>query len=90
MPDTLETLLLQLAGMKEAAQQIVAAEYPPDAVFDWDGDHKIWFAMEQSDGGSWCVGWMMQPDESTYFVLQSTGRTPVEAALALKEKMIRE
>lgn len=90
MPDTLETLLLQLASMKEIAQQIVAAEYDdeyePDD-FDWDGENRIWLGLEQSNDGGWGCGWLMKPDEATEFVLEASGRTPVEAALALKEKM---
>lgn len=87
--DTLETLLLQLAGMKEAAQQLVAAEYDDDAVFDWDGDNRIWIGLEQSDDGGWAVGWLMKPGATSEFVIEVSGRTPVEAALALRTKMIR-
>lgn len=89
MPDTLETLLLQLAGMRERAQAMVAAEYQPDAVFDWGGDHKIWIGMEQSDDGGWGCGWLMRVWEVAEFVIEANGRTPVEAALALREKMIK-
>jgi hypothetical protein len=84
MTDTLEMLLLRLVAMKERAQEIVAAEYPPDAEFDWDGDNRIWLAMEQADDGGWGIGWLMQP---SYFVLDANGRTPIEAALKLVEKM---
>lgn len=89
MPDTLETLLLQLASMKEVAQQMVAAEYDDDAEFDWDGDNRIWLGMEESDDGGWGCGWLMKPGATAEFVLEANGRTPIEAALALREKMIR-
>lgn len=89
MSDTLETLLLQLAGMKHAAQAMVAAEYPPDALWDFDGDNKIWIGLEQSTDGGWAVGWLMCPDEATYFALEANGRTPIEAALNLRTKMIK-
>lgn len=89
MPDTLETLLLQLASLKEVAQAMVAAEYDDDAVFDWTGDNRIWLGMEESDDGGWAVGWLMKPGATAEFVLEANGRTPIEAALALRAKMIR-
>lgn len=89
MPDTLETSLIQLAGMKHAAQAMVAAEYQPDDVFDWDGDHFIWLAMEYGLFDLWVVGWLMKPGATAEFVIEASGRTPIEAALALRTKMIK-
>lgn len=89
MSDTLEALLLQLASMKHAAQAMIATEYPPDALWDFDGDNRLWLGMEQTDDGGWAVGWLMCPDEATYFALEASGRTPIEAALNLRTKMIK-
>lgn len=88
MIDNLEALLLKLAGMKKIAQEIVAAEYDDAAVFDWEGDNFIWLAMEH-DGAGWGCGWLMKPDEATEFVIEVTGRTPIEAALALWARMVK-
>jgi hypothetical protein len=87
MIDTLEMLLLRLVSMKERAQQLVAAEYPPDAVFDWVGEHRIWLALEQSDDGGWGCGWLIKTEFASEFVLDTSGRTPIEAALKLVEMM---
>lgn len=91
MPDTLETLLLQLAGMKHAAQAMVAAEYDDAAVWDFDGDNFIWLALEQSRDFTdhWTAGWLMKPGATAEFVIDVTCRTPIEAALALRTKMIK-
>lgn len=91
MSDTLETLLLQLTAMKDAAQAMVKAEYGEefDDDFAFDGENRIWLGLEQSDDdGGWAVGWLMRPDEATEFVILATGRTPTEAALNLRTKMI--
>lgn len=88
MNDTLETLLIQLRAMKDAAEAMVASEYQEGAPLDFDGENRIWFAMEENRFDGWTCGWLMKPDEATEFVIEESGRTPIEAALALRRKMI--
>lgn len=88
MNDVLETLLIQLAAMQDAARAMVAAQEQPDAVWDWDGDHKLQIGLNETDDGGWVVGWLMRPGAYAYMVIEAYGRTPIQAALNLRTKMI--
>lgn len=88
-----EVLSLLISKAKQAQQIIetklrIGEELDPDEELDFDGEHRIWLALEEDITAphvviAWACGWRMHTDESTVWMLKAVGRTPFDAAQAL-------
>ncbi|MBK8200235.1 MAG: hypothetical protein IPK75_17960 [Acidobacteria bacterium] len=82
MSDTLEMLLMRLAGLKQVALTRWAEQQQDDDDFELGEDYQPWLALESDVNDIWICSYCVRVDEATERIIQEAGATPLAAAQA--------
>jgi hypothetical protein len=87
----LEDLLTRLVALQPKAQEIYEVTMREEVGDDsWLPDERVWLSLEYNGGdGRWHCGFRVRDDEATVWALRSVHRTPVGAAQAVIEDLLR-